>query len=49
MLKPPHLLAGGIECLVSPQDLPPSQWHDIYLNGLESTGQVLMLLEYPEL
>ena len=29
-LKPPHLLAGGIECLVSPWDLPPSRWHDIY-------------------
>ena len=30
-LKPPRLLAGGIECLVSPWDLPPSQWHNIYL------------------
>ena len=30
-LKPPCLLAGGIECLVSPWDLPPSRWHDIYV------------------
>ena len=29
-LKPPHLLTGGIECLVLPWDLPPSWWHDIY-------------------
>ena len=29
-LKPPRLLTRGIECLVSPWDLPPSQWHDIY-------------------
>ena len=28
-LKLPRLLAGGIECLVSPWDLPPSRWHDI--------------------
>ena len=28
-LKPPRLLTGGIEYLVSPWDLPPSQWHDI--------------------
>ena len=33
-LKMPHLLAGGIECPVSPWDLPPSRWHDIYINGL---------------
>ena len=30
MLKPPRLLARGIECLVSPWDIPPSRWHDIY-------------------
>ena len=29
-LKPPHLLAGGIECPVSPWDLPPFQWHNTY-------------------
>ena len=29
-LKLPRLLAGGTECLVSPWDLPPSRWHDIY-------------------
>ena len=28
-----RLLARGIECLVSPQDLPPSQWHDIYTDN----------------
>ena len=30
-LKPPRLLARGIECPVSPWDLPPSRWHDIYI------------------
>ena len=29
MLKLPRLLTGGIECLVSPWDVPPSLWHDI--------------------
>ena len=34
-LKLPHLLAGGIGCLVSPWDLPPFRWHDIYKKELE--------------
>ena len=29
-LKPPRLLAGGIECPVSPWGLPQPRWHDIY-------------------
>ena len=33
-LKLPRLLAGGIECLVSPWDHPQSRWHDIYENKL---------------
>ena len=28
-LKPPHLLAGGIKCPVSPWGLPQPWWHDI--------------------
>ena len=31
-LKPPRLLAGGIECSVSLLGLPQPQWHDIYMS-----------------
>ena len=39
--EPSHVSSQGKEAA--------SVTHDIYLNGLESTGQVLMLQEYLEL
>ena len=45
-LKPPCLLARGIECLVSPWNLPPSWWHDIYISSnLQCSFNSLILIE----